>query len=202
MQQLRTLSDSELSQTLSRMRCDERSLQVKLLSYLAELEQRQLHLLEGYSSLFSYCTKKLGYSESATNRRVRGARVLRRFPQCAKLLEEGTIKLSTLSLVSGLLDAGNVEELLKEISVGKNSSTRWAAWLKAIPAIGSASASLDGIKMRRGLTLSGGSLPGTIKEPTGLAADASKDGDVSNLDLCSLIQSSNSGKKVTVADIK
>jgi len=43
----------------------ERGVTLRILHYLIEIERRKLHLLLGRSSMFDYCTRGLGYSESA-----------------------------------------------------------------------------------------------------------------------------------------
>lgn len=57
---LRALSDRDiLSRTLELTR-RERSATLEVLLHLNEIERRQLHLEQGYSSLFDYCTRALG----------------------------------------------------------------------------------------------------------------------------------------------
>jgi hypothetical protein len=53
----------------------ERKVTLGVLLLLVEMERRRLHR-ERYSSLFAYCTDRLGYSRSAAGRRIAAARCL------------------------------------------------------------------------------------------------------------------------------
>ena len=92
-----------------------------MLEHLIEVERRELFLVEGYGSLFAYCTKKFRYSEPAANRRICSARALAKFPELRCLLIEGELSLTTLSLVSRQLSAENKDQILGSIR-GKSRS--------------------------------------------------------------------------------
>ncbi len=113
------LSDFDLRVEISKTRQEERELSLQLLYLLAELDARKLYVEDGYSSLFDFCVRKLGYSESGAYRRISTARCLSKFPQIATLLENGSVNSVTISLVSGICTAENVDELLRQI-VGKS----------------------------------------------------------------------------------
>ena len=53
-----------LAQTRSLAR-HEQALQILVLDHLREIEARALHLRRGYSSLFDYAVRELGYSDGA-----------------------------------------------------------------------------------------------------------------------------------------
>jgi len=116
MSHLENLSNQQITNNLVALCQRERLLTVEVLKYLNEIERRQLHLQEGFSSMFSYCTEKLRYSESAANRRIRAARCLRDYPKVLELLEKGDISLSVLSLVAGRLNESNCSELLNAVT--------------------------------------------------------------------------------------
>jgi hypothetical protein len=71
---------------------------VDLLRCLQEVEQRQLHLNQGFSSLFAYCCS-LGFSENESWRRVAVARLSRRCPLILDALENGRVHLTGLSML-------------------------------------------------------------------------------------------------------
>jgi len=112
MSHLENLSNQQITNNLVALCRRERLLTVEVLKYLNEVERRQLHLQEGFSSMFSYCTVKLRYSESAANRRIKAARCLRDYPRVLEMLQSGELSLSTLSLVAGRLNESNCSELL------------------------------------------------------------------------------------------
>ena len=112
---LGAISDGELVASLERLRRSERETTFEILKHLNEMECRKLHLRFGYSSLFTYCTGHLRYSESAAGRRVQAARCLRQFPKVAPLLECGDINLMTLGLVASILTESTADQLLDRI---------------------------------------------------------------------------------------
>ena len=65
--------------------------------------------------MFDYCRRALGYSESASNRRINTARCMSRFPEVYHLLLDGEVSLSSISLVASLLTPENKTELLATI---------------------------------------------------------------------------------------
>jgi len=94
----------------------ERELTATLVAYLAEIEERRLHLLAGYGSMFDFCTRGLGLSENEAFRRIAAARLGRRFPVVHSLLASGTVHLSTLELLREHLTHDNYQELLEVVS--------------------------------------------------------------------------------------
>jgi len=83
---------------------------------LAEVDTRQLYLGLGYSSLFAFCTQALHLSEPATYLRIGAARTSCDFPIVSKLLVDGAVNLTTLSLLARHLTDANHEALLAEAS--------------------------------------------------------------------------------------
>jgi hypothetical protein len=73
---------------------EERKLTVRILHYLKEIEARKLHLEAGFSSLFEYCVKELGYSEGSAHRRLSAMRLIRDLPETEKAIEEGRLSLT------------------------------------------------------------------------------------------------------------
>ncbi|HXV14196.1 MAG TPA: HNH endonuclease signature motif containing protein [Candidatus Krumholzibacteria bacterium] len=112
---LRSLSDSDLLFRVRDLTVRERTLTLLLLLHLNEVERRKLHLKQGYSSMFDYCTSGLGYSEPAAVRRIRTARCIARIPEVYGLLESNQVNLSTIARVSRVLTAGNKDALLERI---------------------------------------------------------------------------------------
>ncbi|HEU4928423.1 MAG TPA: HNH endonuclease signature motif containing protein [Candidatus Krumholzibacteria bacterium] len=112
---LRFLSDSKILSRTRDLAARERAITLHLLVHLNEIERRKLHLQQGYSSMWDYCTLALGYSEPATARRLRTARCIALFPEIHFLLERNEVNLSTISRVSRVLTADNKEQLLGRI---------------------------------------------------------------------------------------
>jgi 5-methylcytosine-specific restriction endonuclease McrA len=110
-----SLSDSALLGELERLSKEENETTVHVLLHLAEVEERKLHVGAGYSTMFSYCTERLRYSEPAASRRLSCARAAKRFPEVIELLRQKELSLSTLSLVSGVLNENNYREVVAGI---------------------------------------------------------------------------------------
>jgi hypothetical protein len=67
---MQELSNEQLVETIQSLRGDEKRIVADLLRYLHELDERRYYRELGYSSLHSYCTECLGYSDSAAWRRI------------------------------------------------------------------------------------------------------------------------------------
>jgi hypothetical protein len=112
---LRTLSDSVLLIRVQDLAARERKATLSLLLHLNEIERRKLHLEQGYSSMFDYCTKGLGHSEPAAFRRIRTARCIARFPEVYGLLEANQVSLNAMACASRVLTPANKDALLARI---------------------------------------------------------------------------------------
>ena len=112
---LRSLSDSVILFRTLELTRRERSVTLQVLVHLQEVERRALHLTQGHASMFVYCTRELGYSESAANLRIRTARCLARFPEVYDLLASNEINPSTLSQVAKILTPENKTDVLCRI---------------------------------------------------------------------------------------
>lgn len=109
---LAELSDHALLSQLSILVKKDRELTVELLLHLGEVEARRLHCAKGYSSLFMYCVRQLGFSEGVAFKRVGVARLGRRFPLALELLAQGELHLSALMLVGPHLTEENYRDWL------------------------------------------------------------------------------------------
>src|SRR5262245_18035198 len=96
--QLGHLSDAQLIGSLEALLASCRRSVARLIAHLAEVEERRLHLRMAYSSMFVYCTARLGMSEDEACRRIDAARLAKRFPSVYGLLEDGALSLTALCL--------------------------------------------------------------------------------------------------------
>ncbi len=94
---IKKLSDSELLGRTQELVAKERKLSTEILHHLMEVERRRLYAIRGFPSLFEYCVKKLGYSESAAQRRISSMRLLREIPEVEEQIQAGRLSLSVLS---------------------------------------------------------------------------------------------------------
>jgi len=92
----KSFSDSALLARFDKLVQTERSITHIVLTCILEIDLRRLYLPE-YTSLFAFLVKKHGYSESAADRRISSARLLRQVPQIAEKIETGALTLSQLA---------------------------------------------------------------------------------------------------------
>jgi hypothetical protein len=106
------MSDHELLAATSQAAGDERRITAELLSLLAEVDTRRLYLGEGCSSLFTYCTQVLHFSEHAAYHRIETARAARHFPIVLQLVADGSVTTTTVALLRPHLTPENHAALL------------------------------------------------------------------------------------------
>jgi 5-methylcytosine-specific restriction endonuclease McrA len=109
------LSNDELVIRLDILVRKEREITLKLLLHLNEIDRRRLYLERGYGSLFEYCTRYLGYSESVANRRIQTARCIRDYPEVYAMLDNNELNMTVISKIAGVLTAENKDKLLREV---------------------------------------------------------------------------------------
>jgi hypothetical protein len=109
---LRHLSDCDLVARLKTFTAREREATAQLVAHLAELDTRDIHLREGFPSLFVYCRDALGLSEHEAYNRIEAARAARRFPVILDRLAEGVLNLTTVRLLAPHLTPANHQEVL------------------------------------------------------------------------------------------
>jgi hypothetical protein len=109
---LANLSDEELLSSLSAVCFETRRLLGRLLLHLIEVEARRLDLRSACSSLYDFCQRRLGMSESEAVRRIEAARLVRRFPTLLEHVERGEIHLTALLLLRHHFTGDNVEQLV------------------------------------------------------------------------------------------
>jgi hypothetical protein len=96
---LSKISNDELVGRLEQLCVRERKITHLILWHIVEVETRKLYLDMAFDSMFSYLTKKLGYSEDAAYRRLSAARLLRKAPELSGKIEDGSITLTQMAQV-------------------------------------------------------------------------------------------------------
>jgi hypothetical protein len=97
------LPDLELLAQTKSLATQERKIGIDVLHHLREIEARRLFASLGFSSLFEYCVKELGYAGGSAHRRISAMRLLREVPEYESKLQEGTVTVSSLSQLQGFL---------------------------------------------------------------------------------------------------
>ncbi|MGZ3694430.1 MAG: HNH endonuclease [Bdellovibrionota bacterium] len=115
------MNDFELEAALAGAVAREREAVTDVLRYLRELEKRRLFLDRGYTSLFAYCTGRLGYSEPEAQLRIQSMRLVRVVPETLGRLERGTLTMSVAAQIQSAarrekLGAEKVQSLVRDLS--------------------------------------------------------------------------------------
>ena len=71
------VSDEDLLQGLKGFVANGACVEADVVAHLAEVEERRLHLKAATSSMFDYCLRRLGFSESEAFHRINAARLAR-----------------------------------------------------------------------------------------------------------------------------
>jgi hypothetical protein len=108
------LSDEALFGKVEALAETERFCLVDLLLHLGELDQRGACQSRGYSSMFAYLTRHLGYSESDAVRRVRAARAVRKYPSILRMLANGELNVVGVAMLWPVLTSDNHERMLRK----------------------------------------------------------------------------------------
>jgi 5-methylcytosine-specific restriction endonuclease McrA len=108
---LTLVSDSALLRDLRSLLAKERATTAELLAHFAEVDDRRLYAAAGHPSMFAWCVAELHLSEEAAFKRIRVARVARRFPVVFSMLADGRLHLSAVVLLAPCLTPENAEGL-------------------------------------------------------------------------------------------
>src|SRR5204863_2733584 len=106
------MSDRDLLDKLSSVTANSRAVTVELLALLGEIDSRRLYLPEGCSSLFTYCTQVLHFSEDEAYHRIGAARAAKRFPTLLDRLRDGALTLTAVSIIGPHLTTTNADAII------------------------------------------------------------------------------------------
>ena len=98
------LSDRELLRETRNLVRHERHLQGAVIDHLAEIEARGLYLERGFSSLFDYAVRELGFSDAAAARRIGAMRLCTDQADAREGLRDGSLTLSAAAELQWAFD--------------------------------------------------------------------------------------------------
>ena len=105
------LSDDRLLERTKELSGIEHHLEVVVIDHLREIQKRRLYLRRGFSSLFDYAVRELGYSDAAAWRRIKAMRLCADVGGVRERLQDGTM---TLNAAAQLQHAFDRQERKKE----------------------------------------------------------------------------------------
>jgi hypothetical protein len=130
---LKHLTDETLASDLDFLVVQEKQLLTKVLHHLREFDRRRLFSALGYTSLFDYAVRKLGYSEDQAYRRIAAMRLMKDMPGLDRELETGRLTLTHIGIAQAAFkrerEAGNafsIEEKAETLKSIAGLSTREA----------------------------------------------------------------------------
>ena len=97
----------------------EHQLEVVVIDHLRELERRRLYLSGGFSSLFDYATRELGYSEAAAWRRIKAMRLCGEVEGARERMRDGSLTLNSAALLQNAFD----KQARKQSGGGQSAAT-------------------------------------------------------------------------------
>ncbi len=114
------LSNGQLLQRVEFLASRSKRDLAELLWHLAEVDARGLYRDQACSSMFTYCTDRLGFSESVAYKRITAARLARKFPAILRSVAKGEVTLSGVKSLAKVLTVENHERVLKA-AIGKKT---------------------------------------------------------------------------------
>ncbi len=117
---LERLSDAELIASLKSLVGSERRTVAAVLRHLNEMDRRRIASQSGFPSLFEYCVNELKYAHGETARRIHAARAASKFKILYRMLEQGHLSLTVVSLLAPHLKWDNYRRLIRA-SVGRST---------------------------------------------------------------------------------
>jgi 5-methylcytosine-specific restriction endonuclease McrA len=109
------LDDAEFHRQFELVASIERASKIKSLHFINDLDRRKSYLELGYSSVFDYCVRKIGYSPSQAGRRIQAARCCRRYPELFGYLRNNEVGVMTLALIEPIITDDNKDEIIARI---------------------------------------------------------------------------------------
>ena len=116
------VKDHVLLRELTALTARDRTTTALLLAHIAEVDARRLYAKAGYSAMFHYCIRKLGFSEDVASKRIRAARAARRFPFVFDAIADGRLHVSGVSLLSPTLRNLGVKDATELLKATENKT--------------------------------------------------------------------------------
>jgi hypothetical protein len=123
MYELESLSDEQLPNATKRCAEEERSITVRLLKHIEEVDRRKLYLAKGYPTLYEFVRGWLNMSEGAAYRRISGMKLLRNVPAVERQIATGQMPLTTAARIQSAFKGRSPEERAEvaELCLGKST---------------------------------------------------------------------------------
>jgi 5-methylcytosine-specific restriction endonuclease McrA len=114
---LRHLTDKALLADTKKLAHQERIITASILHHLKEIERRRLFSDLGYSSLFHYATKDLGFSDGSAMRRINSARLLADLPSIEAKIKSGELNLTNVASAAQTFKNEEIDEPIVRLEI-------------------------------------------------------------------------------------
>ena len=98
------LSDDRLLERTKELSGLEHHVEVVVIDHLREIHRRRLYLRRGFSSLFDYAVRELGYSDAAAWRRLKAMRLCADIDGVRERLQDGSMTLNAAAQLQNAFD--------------------------------------------------------------------------------------------------
>lgn len=116
------LSDKNLLSEVGALVEKERQTTEQILNHLQEIHRRRLYADLGYSSLYKYLVRGLGYSEGAAARRVGALNLVYKVPEAKAMIGRGELNLTVANATHRFTKAKNREDTRNILARVKNKT--------------------------------------------------------------------------------
>ena len=116
-----SMTDNQLLSQTKNLVQKERQINIQVLQHLQEIESRKLYLKRGFSSLFEYAVKELGYSESSAYRRIKAMKLCKELPETKLKMAKGELNLCTVSRLQTVFE--KQEKQIKNKAIQQQAMT-------------------------------------------------------------------------------
>jgi hypothetical protein len=106
------LSDAALLSGLRALVATDRETTARLLAHIAEVDARDLCRPAGYSSTHVYCVRVLHLADEVAFKRIRAARLGRRYPQVLDAIADGRLHVTGVAMLAPHVTDDNVDEVI------------------------------------------------------------------------------------------
>ena len=123
----------ELHETLVKLRQQEKQVTSEILEKLQQMEDQRGYLVLGYSSLFDYLVRGLGYSEATAYQRQACVRLAKEIPEIKEKIDRGVLSASAVTAVYKHIRKKPTKEKRETLKAIENKSSREVRRLFAEP---------------------------------------------------------------------
>ena len=117
------LSDDRLLEQTTKLALLDHEVQVFVIDHLLEIEARGLYLSRGYSNLFAYVTRGLGYSDGAAWRRIAAMKLCARIEGTRDRLRDGSLTLDAAAQLQAAFERRD-RDLARAAATRAGSATK------------------------------------------------------------------------------